>query len=262
MTAIIAIANQKGGVAKTTTTVSLAGVLAEKNYDILLIDLDPQADLTLAFGIAPSQTRRSIADTFLNSETISRVSLETHVPGIDLIPSNHDMDQMERHLSTLPNYKTILRQHLKNLEISNAYDFIFLDCPPVLGAITTAALSAANLVIIPTQPEYFSLHALRNMLSLIKTIRRQENPSLSYRILITMRDLRNRIHRTMSEQLLQSFPSGIFNTSIEMDTKLRECSIAGLPISMYASKSRSALQYTSLAMELIEYVRQKDTQPA
>ncbi len=262
MSVIIAAANQKGGVAKTTTIAALAGALAQNNHDILLIDLDPQGDLSLAFGVLPSQVRRSISDTLLNAETISRVSQETQIPGIDIIPSNQSMDLVERLLPVRPNYETILRQQLIQPEVSNTYDFILLDCPPFLGAITTSALTAADLVIIPTQPEYFSLHGLKNILIHIKTIRRQRNPSLSYKILITMQDKRNRIHRTMSEQLINTFPERLFSTSIEIDTKLRESSVAGVPITFFASKSRSAAQYQLLAMELMDYVRQKDTQPA
>lgn len=262
MSTIIAAANQKGGVAKTTTIAALAGALAQNNHDLLLIDLDPQGDLSLSFGILPTQARRSISDTLINSETVSRVSQETHIPGIDLIPSNPSMELLERLLPVRPNYEILLRQQLLNPEVINAYDFIFLDCPPFLGAISTCALSAADLVIIPTQPEYFSLHALKNILIHIKNIRHQRNPSLKYKILITMLDKRNRIHRTMSEQLISTFPDKLFITSIEIDTKLRESSVAGLPITFFASKSRSAAQYQSLAMELIEYARQKDTQPA
>lgn len=262
MSIIIAAANQKGGVAKTTTLAALAGALAQQNFDILLIDMDPQGDLSLAFGVIPSQARRSISDTLLNSETISRVSQETHIPGIDLIPSNPAMEQLEQLLPVRQNYEIILRQQLLQAEVTNTYDYVLLDCPPFLGAITTSALTAANLVIIPTQPEYFSLHALKNILHHIKNIRRQRNPSLTYKILITMRDKRNRIHRTMSEQLISTFSDRLFNTSIEIDTRLRESSVAGLPITFFASKSRSAAQYQSLAMELIEYAHQKDTQPA
>jgi chromosome partitioning protein len=262
MSYVIAIANQKGGVAKTTTAVGLSGALVQEGFEVLAIDLDSQANLTIALGINPNQIRRTIADIFVNTETIASVSQASNVPGLDIIPANKDMELSERFVPLRQNYETILRQQLSLPEISSSYDFIVLDCPPYLGAITTNALVAANLLIIPTQAEYFSLNALKNMIAQVKTIRHAFNPALNYRILITLRDLRNRIHRTMSDQLLNTFPNGILKTAIDLDTKLRECSFAGIPITYCYPKSRGALQYRSLAMEILEYVRQKNLNPA
>ena len=262
MSTIIAIANQKGGVAKTTTAVGLSGALVQEGYDVLAIDLDAQANLTIAFGINPLQVRRSIADIFINAEKLASVSQATNLPGLDIVPANKEMELSERFVPLRQNHEIILRQQLSAPEISSAYDFIVLDCPPYLGAITTNALVASHLLIIPTQAEYFSLSALRNMIAQVKTIRQAFNPALTYRILITLRDLRNRVHRTMSEQLLNAFPNGILRTSIDLDTKLRESAIAGMPVTHCYPKSRGALQYRSLAMEILEYVREKNLIPA
>jgi chromosome partitioning protein len=138
---------------------------------------------------------------------------------------------------------------------SNVYDFIILDCPPFLGAVTLNALVAADLLIIPTQPEFFSAHALRSMMTTISQVRSQFNPNLIYRILITMLDRRNRVHRDVEEQIRLAFGEGVFETRIEVDTKLRESAIQGLPISHHHKHSRSALQYDNLAQELMQYVR-------
>jgi chromosome partitioning protein len=254
MTFIVAIANQKGGVAKTTTVVSLGGALAQIGLDVLLVDLDAQADLTLALGANPSQVRGSISDVLLNSDSLLGISCETSIPGLDYIPSNNDMELAERFLPIRQNYEYILRDALRNELSPYAYDIVLLDCPPALGAVTSNALNAANLLIIPTQAEYFSAHALRNMMATVRRIRSQSNPNLTYRVLITMRDRRNRIHRDLSEQLQATFSDGVFQTIIEVDTKLRESSIAGLPITHYTSKTRSARQYQALAKELIQYV--------
>ncbi len=260
MTNIIAVANQKGGVAKTTTTVSLGGALALSGKDVLLIDLDPQADLTLALGLDPKLVRGSIADVLLNSENIKSLCRETVIPGLDLIASNMDMELAEQFLPIRDQYELVLKYALANHLPAHLYDVIILDCPPAMGAVTYNALHAANLLIIPTQPEYFSAHAMRNMLVAIRQVRKSGNPQLQYRILITMRDQRNRIHRDLSDQIQITFRDGLFNTVIDIDTKLRESSIAGLPITHYTARTRSALQYQALARELSQHVTETISQ--
>jgi chromosome partitioning protein len=256
MTYRIAISNEKGGVAKTTSAVSLAGALAEKGKQILLIDLDPQANLTLALGIKLKQVKRSIARVILNSDKPSTVIYDTSIEGIDLIPSSPEMGLAERFLPIRQNYHTVLRNALFGFV---SYDYIIYDCPPALGAITTNALTASDLLIIPTQPEYFSAYALKKMMAAVRQVRQNGNPSLIYRVLVTMLDRRNRTHRTLLEQLEATFSDGLLNVVIETDTRLRECSIVGLPITTYATESRSAAQYRELAQELIQDVERIKT---
>lgn len=262
MTYIIAVANQKGGVAKTTSAVSLGGSLALTGKDILMIDLDAQADLTLAMGVTPSKSGGTIADVFFSSANLTGVTRETAIPGMDLIPSFNEMELAERFLPVRPNFEFILRDALKNHLPTNFYDYVILDCPPALGAITTNALQAAQMLIIPTQPEFFSAHALRNMMPIIRRVRNQGNPNMLYRILITMFDKRNRVHRNLSEQLNSTFREGVFQTVIGTDTKLREASIAGLPITHFNIKTRSTGQYQALAQEIIQYVQNTVTKSA
>jgi chromosome partitioning protein len=183
------------------------------------------------------------------------IILETAIPGLDLVPSHSDMELAERFLPIRPNYEIILREALKTLP-ADVYDFIILDCPPAIGAVTINAFNAAQMLIIPTQPEFFSAHALRNMMPAIRRVRSQENPKLLYRILITMHDRRNRVHRNLTEQLRTTFGEGVLQTVINVDTKLRESSIAGLPVTHYNHKTRSTLQYQDLAQELIQYVQE------
>jgi chromosome partitioning protein len=262
MTYIIAVANEKGGVAKTTTTISLGGALVEKGREVLLVDLDAQANLTLGLSVVPASVRHSIADVLINSASLISASRETSIPGLDLIPSNPDMGTAERFLPIRQSYDLILRNTLRNNANLATYDFVVLDCPPSLGAVTLNALTAADFVIIPTQPEYFSAHGLRSLMGTIRKVRSQGNPSLAYYVLVTMMDRRNRIHRTLGEQLRLTFKEGLLNTVIEVDTKLRESTVAGLPITHYASTSRSALQYRALAEEIIQNVEKSTTQTA
>ena len=152
---IIAIANEKGGVAKTTTVISLGGALVQAGYTVLLVDLDTQANLSLGLGITPAKVRRSVADVLLNSASLLSVSRETNIEGLDIIPSNADMGLAERFLPVRQNYEQVLKTAIQNSPGVPAYHYLLLDCPPSLGAVTMNALNAADLVIAPTQPEYF-----------------------------------------------------------------------------------------------------------
>lgn len=281
---VLAVANQKGGVAKTTTVVSLGGALVRQGQEVLLVDLDAQANLTLALGKEPTKLRVAITDVFFDSASLLSSSRETDIPGLDLVPSNKGMDVAERFLPMRNNYETILKRAIngttgnlsseavpftdeqvqlpltsRRSSVLDVYNFVLLDCPPLMGVVTLNALIAADILIIPTQPEYFSAHALGTMMETIRQVRSQHNPKLAYRVLITMMDRRNRIHREVNEQIRGTFAKGIFQTMIPVDTKLRESAVEGLPITHYKSRSRSAQQYDALAQELIEYVRRIET---
>ncbi len=253
---VIAIANQKGGVAKTTTVASLGGALVQLEQEVLVIDLDSQANLTIALGKDPGRVRGSVTDVFFNSASLLSVSRETNIPGLDLVPANSGMDLAERFLPSRKNYEHILKSAMEEILLSRPiYHFILLDCPPYMGAVTLNALAAADLLIIPTQPEYFSAYALRSMMTTIQKIRGQYNPDLVYRILVTMVDRRNRIHNQVDQQIRATFGEGVFNTEIRTDTKLRESAVVGTPITHLHQRSRSAVEYTDLAQELLVYVR-------
>jgi chromosome partitioning protein len=258
---VIAISNEKGGVAKTTTTLSLGAALAEIGRKILLIDLDPQANLTLALGFQPKSLENTASDVLLDAAPLLAPCLETNITGVNLIPANSSMENAEQVLPVYINYTTRLRSAIQATDVL-VYDLILIDCPPSLGAITVNALTAANLLVIPTQAEYFSAYALRDMMSIVRQVRGEDNPDLAYRILITLLDQRNRTHRDIHEQLDRTFGLGLFKTIIEIDTKLRESPILGLPITQYKPNSRGALQYRSLAEELIQYVEQKTSETA
>jgi len=256
----IAMSNEKGGVAKTTSTLSLGAALAELDHRVLLIDLDPQANLSLALGLENGETEMSSANVLIENVPIRNAICKTEVQNLDIVPSNTRIETVEQFLPMRSNYLLTLHNALEAGSLP--YDYIVLDCPPALGAITLNALSAADLLIIPTQAEYFSAYALRNMMGSIRRIRQESNSNLAYRILVTLLDRRNRTHRNIFEQLQATFGQGVFTTVIEIDTKLRESPIAGLPITQYKPTSRGSQQYRVLAQELIEYAKEEAARQA
>jgi chromosome partitioning protein len=261
MSYIIAVSNEKGGVAKTTTTLSLGGALAEAGNKVLVMDLDPQANLTLALGVEPGSAAVTSSHILIESAPLMSARLATEINNLDLIPSHASIESAEQFLPVRTHYTSGLKRAI-DLASPLPYDYVIFDCPPFLGAITTNALSAADLLIIPTQAEYFSAYALRNMMGIIRRVRQESNPNLGYRIVITLLDRRNRTHRNIQEQLQNTFGEGLFKTVIEIDTKLRESPIAGLPITRYRPGARGSQQYRDMAQELVEYVKEKNQQPA
>ena len=249
----IAIANEKGGVAKTTTALSLGAALAEKGKSVLLVDLDPQANLTMSLGFKPAKLQHTIADLLMGDGSLDQVKQATDLEDISLLPASQELLMTEQFLRVRQNHELILRDHL---EADPDPSFILLDCPPTLGVTTRSALVAADLLIIPTQAEFYSASALHNVLDLIRQIRASSNPNLRYRLLLTMLDRRNRIHRTLFEQIRRTFGPAVFETVIEVDTRLRESPIFGQPISAYAPNSRGAEQYRTLGEEMMEYATQ------
>jgi len=234
-------------------------VLAESGKTVLLVDLDPQGNLTLATGIEPGDSGNNSSAILLNGLPVEKAIRPTNTPQMDIVPSSAKIAEAEQLLPVRTNYAYLLREALRKAQ----HDIILLDCPPSMGAIVTNAFTASDLLIIPTQAEYFSAYALRDMMSLIRRVRKETNPNLAYRILITLLDQRNRAHRTIREQLQQAFGIGLFNTVIEIDTRLRESPIIGLPITQYRPNSRGSQQYRVLAQELMDYVQQqKNSQPA
>ena len=260
MTYIIAVSNEKGGVAKTTTTLSLGAALAELNHHVLLVDLDPQSNLSPALGLQTGEAELTSANVLIENTPIKSAIRKTDVANLELIPSNARIESAEQYLPMRSNYLQTLRQAIHAGMLN--YDYILFDCPPALGAITLNALSAADLLIIPTQAEYFSAYALRNMMGSIRRVRQESNPNLAYRILVTLLDRRNRTHRNIFEQLQTTFGQGVFTSVIEIDTKLRESPIAGMPITQYRPTSRGSQQYRVLAQELIEYAKEEASRQA
>lgn len=259
MSYVVAIANEKGGVAKTTTALSLGAALAELGQRVALVDLDAQANLTLSLGFKPGSLNRTISDMLLGDDDPEGIRKHTDCEGLTLFPASSDLTATERFVAVREYPEKILAQGLEKVQEA---DFMLLDCPPALGLITRNALAAAELLIIPTQCEFFSASALSNVLDLIRDIRARLNSRLRYRLLVTMLDRRNRIHRTLFNQVQNTFAGALFDTVIEIDTRLRESPIFGQPITTYAPNSRGAKQYRALAEELRTYAQEVARRPS
>ena len=252
---VIAVCHQKGGVAKTTTVSALGASLAESGHSSLLIDLDPSGNLTAGFGLDPRQTKESTTDILLGNAELDSLSQSAGPPGLRIVPSGRDMAAASQILGVRPTYETILRRSIeyKNLP----YDYIIIDCPPSMAALTTAALTAANLAIIPTQCEYFAIQAINTIFGYIRRVRAEHNSLLSYKLLVTMFDRRGKLHTELYERLKVHYNNAIFETVIGFDSKLRASQIAGQPVTVFASRTRAAGQYRDLARELDTYVQNK-----
>jgi len=246
----IAISSQKGGVAKTTSCLSLGSSLAEQGMRVLMIDLDPQAHLTQALSIDPESLRRTIGDVLLLQATILEVSRESSVPNLDLVPSNRGLILVEKLLHNIKEYEHRLKTGLQALN-DQYYDFILLDCPPSFGPLTINALAASSMVIIPVTCDFFSMQSVRVYLNLLNMVKKNINPEIESRLLITMFDGRTRLSKLFLEQFRSKFSMSLFDTVIPLDTKVRESSLFGRPINIYANKTRGAQEYRALALELI-----------
>jgi chromosome partitioning protein len=252
MTTTIAVSNQKGGVAKTTTCLSLGACLAEMRQSVLLIDLDPQANLTISLGLKPQNIRRAVDDALLGNASLVSVSRESPVLGLDIVPANRMLVVLDKILYKRPGYQFHLKKGLDAMG-EGFYDYILMDCPPSFGTLTLNALTAADLLIIPVQCDYYAAYSLRHFVKLVQQVREKTNPWLTYRVLATMYDRRNKICQIILDQMRRALGNILFTSIIEVDTKLRESPAFGQPITLYAPKTRGTQQYRALAKELMNH---------
>jgi chromosome partitioning protein len=252
MTKIIAIANQKGGVGKTTTSISLSSSLAHFSRRVLLLDMDPQGNSSRGVGTDVSALSRSIYDVLLKGYDINRVIKKTPMKNLELVPANLRLANIEAEISNVTNEPYfVLSEALKGLK--KEYDYIIIDCPPSLGLLSINALVASHSVLIPVQCEYFAMEAVAQILATISRIQTNYNSNLIIEgFLLTMYDSRTRLGTEISTQVRGLFKENTFLTQIPRNVSLPEASARGIPITLYRPTSSGSLAYLSLAKEVID----------
>ncbi len=251
MSKVIAIANQKGGVGKTTTAINLAASLAVLEKKVLIVDFDPQANATSGIGFDLKDIEHSIYDCFINEIKPEDVILKTETPGMEIIPSHIDLVGAEIEMLEEENREYILDTVVK--KVKDKYDYVLIDCSPSLGLLTLNALAAADSVIIPVQCEYFALEGLGKLLNTIQMIQKNINKELEIEgFLLTMYDSRVRLSNHVAAEVRKHFESMVFDTIIQRNIKLSEAPSYGMPAIIYDANSKGSINYLNLARELIE----------
>ncbi len=249
---VISLANQKGGVGKTTTAINLGASLAVLEKKTLIIDADPQANATSGIGFDIKKVKTGIYECLIDDVDPKRVVLNSELENLDLIPSHIDLVGAEIEMLNMPEREYMLKKVVE--KIRDEYDYILIDCSPSLGLITVNALTAADSIVIPVQCEYFALEGLGKLLNTIKIIQSRLNPSLEIEgFLLTMYDSRLRLSNQVVEEVRKHFQSMVFETIVQRNIKLSEAPSFGKPVVMYDAESKGSVNYLNLAREILQH---------
>jgi chromosome partitioning protein len=249
----IAIANQKGGVGKTTTAINLATALAERNESVLLIDLDPQGNASTGLGILRADRPHGTYAVLFSDLAPADAAVDTLVPNLHLIPAEADLAGAEVELATLPRREFRLRERLASLRAARSYTFVLIDCPPSLGMLTLNALVAADSVLVPLQCEFYALEGISSLMHTIEAVRRNFNLSLQLQgVVLTMFDRRNRLSDLVANDARGHFGEWVYETVIPRNVRIGEAPSHGQPVLVYDARSPGAIAYTAMAGELLQ----------
>lgn len=253
---IWAVANQKGGVGKTTTAVSLAGLMTERGYNVLLVDMDPHCSLSYYLGMDAEALEFSAFDVFLEGrkntkELVRRSIYPTQVEGLDIMPANMAMATLDRKFGNTEGMGLILKQALK--QVVDDYDIALIDCPPVLGVLMVNALAASDRTLVPVQTEFLALKGLERMIKSLEIMKSSPTRKIDYLVVPTMFDKRTKAASLAMNTLLEQYGDSVWRSVIPIDTRFRDASLQNLPPSLFAAQTRGVLAYKELLDDLIEY---------